>query len=94
MDNRGYLEAENRWKEVGEVCELFGKRVMQVPKIAVNGAYVKELGRINKEEEVLKTVMKYQLKFWKTDETNLLGATLGQQRKERGGGGNWMWRIK
>jgi hypothetical protein len=79
---------EDGWKEIGKVHELFRKRVMGMSNTAANGACVKELGRTNRKEKVLR----YWQRLWEMDETSLLGDALKQQSLEKGY--NWLNKIK
>jgi hypothetical protein len=47
---------EDGWKEIGQVHELFCKRIMGMPNTAANGACVKELGRTNRKEKVMESL--------------------------------------
>jgi hypothetical protein len=75
---------EDGWKETGKFQELFCKRVMGMPNTAANGACVKELGRTNRKEKVLETVLRHWQRLREMDETSLFGDALKQQSLEKG----------
>jgi hypothetical protein len=83
---------EDGWKEIKKVHELFCKRVMGTPNTAANGAYVKELGRTNRKEKVIETVLTYWQRLRQMDEMSLLGVALKQQSLEKGK--NWLNKMK
>jgi IS1 family transposase len=75
---------EDGWKETGKVHELFCKKVMGMPNTAANGACVKEFGRSNRKEKVMKRALRYWQRLWEMDETSLLEDALKQQSLEKG----------
>jgi hypothetical protein len=64
---------------------------MGAPTAATNDACVKELGRTNRKEKVLR-VFKYWKRLLEMEESSLLGDTLTYQREE--GENNWICGIK
>lgn len=70
--------------------ELFSIREMVVLLTSANGACVKKLGKRNRKEKVLETVMKYWSRLLEKDETNPLWKTINSKKTR---GTNWMSRI-
>jgi hypothetical protein len=58
---------QDGWKEIGKVHELFCKRIMGMPSTAANGVCVRELGRTNRKEKVIR-VIRYWQRLWEMDE--------------------------
>jgi hypothetical protein len=53
---------------------------------------VKELGRTNRKEKVMKRVLRFWQRLWEMDETSLSGGALKQQSLEKGN--SWLNKIK
>jgi hypothetical protein len=65
---------------------------MGTSNTAANGACVKELGRTNRKEKVIKRILRYWQRLREMDEISLLGDTLKQQSLEKGK--HWLNKIK
>jgi hypothetical protein len=82
---------EDGWKEIGKVHELFCKRVMGMPNMTANEVCVREMGRKNRKEKLVETVLRYWQRLWEMDEISLLGDALKQQNLEKE---NWLNKIQ